>query len=267
MFASDFQMPGQTPKNLEGTSVMPRRSQIWCLAVLLLICAVPARADFVVSIGNVTILQGGTGTLDVFLTSTASSSSPDSLNNYAFTLQITGPHELQFASTQSFSYLSNSQYVFSGDSTNQMTSSPGGTVTTTVYTNDTFIGNDSTNSGNPVSLSSSNTPVLLAALTLSAAITAVGDSYTIGLVPSSGSGSISQNPNNFFDNFDFNTGAELSAVPFTSTPGTVIISAASIPEPSSIVSGLTAMLIGAGVHADRRPRRTGARRLAKGHGA
>ena len=123
------------------------------------------------SIGSTTIAEGGTGTLDVFLTSTAGSSSPDLLNNYAFTLQITGPHELQFSPSQSFAYLTSSQYVFTGDSTNQMTSSPGGTVATTVYSNDTFVGNDSTFSSNPVSLSSANTPVLLAALTLDATIT------------------------------------------------------------------------------------------------
>ena len=97
---------------------MPRRMWICCLAVLLPLFAASARADFVVSIGSPTIPQGGTGTLDVFLTSTASSASPDLLNNYAFTLQITGPNELQFSSSQSFAYLTSSQYVFAGDSTN-----------------------------------------------------------------------------------------------------------------------------------------------------
>ncbi|MFI5454255.1 MAG: hypothetical protein ACHRXM_02290 [Isosphaerales bacterium] len=88
------------------------------------------------------------------------------------------------------SILSNSQYVFAGDSTAQTTSSTGGTVTETVYPNDTFVGNDSTFSGNLVSLSSANTPVLLAAVTLDATITSPGDSYSISLVPSSGDGSM-----------------------------------------------------------------------------
>jgi hypothetical protein len=150
---------------------------IWCLAVLLALFAAPAQAGFVISIGSPTIPQGGTGTLDMFLTGNASPSSPDLPNNYAFTLQITGPNELQFSPSQSFDYLTSSQYVFAGDSTNQMTSSPGGTVATTVYGNDTFVGFDSTFSGNPVSLSSASTPVLLAALTLDATITSPGDSY------------------------------------------------------------------------------------------
>ncbi len=235
---------------------MPQRVRIWCLAVLLTLFAAPARADFVISIGSPAIPQGGTGTLDVLLTSTAGSSTPDLLNNYAFTLQITGPHELQFSTTQSFGYLTNSQYVFAGDSTAQMTSSPGGTASTTVYSNDTFIGSDSTFSGNPVSLSSANSPVLLAALTLNATITNPGDSYSISLVPPTGNGSMNSSSQTFFDVFNFNTGSETSAVPFTSTSGTVTITgASSIPEPASITSGLTAMLILAGIAGARRLRR------------
>jgi len=226
---------------------------------LLTLFAAPARADLVISIGSPAVPQGGTGTLDVWLASTAGSSAPDLLNNYGFTLQITGTNELQFSTTQSFAYLTNSQYVFAGDSTDQMTMSPGGTVSTSMtgYTNDTFIGNDSTASGNPVSLSSANTPVLLAALTLDATITNPGDSYSISLAPPSGNGSMISSSQTFFDVFNFNTGDETSAVPFTSTSGTVMIKGASaIPEPASIISGLTAMLILAGL--------AGARRLEKG---
>jgi hypothetical protein len=235
---------------------MPRRLWICCLAVALLLCTTQARADFIVSIESLTIPQGSTGTLDVMLTSTASSSSPDLLNNYGFTLQITGPHELQFSSSQSFSYLSSSQYLFFGDSTDQMTSSPGGTTATTVYTNDTFVGNDSTFSGNPVSLTSTNTPVLLAALTLDATITSPGDVYTVSLVPPSGNGSMNTSTQTFFDNFNFDTGQETSAVPFTSTAGTVMISAAAVPEPASIISGVTAALVLAGVFGATRFRRS-----------
>ncbi len=241
---------------------MPRRLWVLCLAFPLALFAAPAQAgSFVISIGSPTIPQGGTGTLDVFLSSKASPSSPDPLNNYAFTLQITGPNELQFSPSQSFAYLTSSQYVFTGDSTNQMTSSLGGTVATTVYGNDTFVGNDSTFSSNPVSLSSANTPVLLAALTLDATITNPGDSYTVSIIPASGNGSMNGSmggsSQTFFDVVNFDTVGEISAVSFTSTPGTVTISAASVvPEPASIVSGLTALLIVAGVHGVCRIRRS-----------
>jgi len=237
---------------------MPRRTWIWCVAVLLPLFAAPARADFVISISSPTIPQGGTGTVDVSLTSTAGSLSPDLLNNYAFTLQITGPHELQFSNPQGFAYLMSSQYVFAGNSADSP--GPGGTVPPlgTVYAQDTFIGNDSTASGNPVSLSSANTPVLLAALTLDATITNPGDSYSISLLPSSGDGKMSSSSQTFFDVVDFlNTGAETSNVPFTSTPGTVMITGSSVPEPASIISGLTAMLILAGIEGARRLRPCG----------
>jgi hypothetical protein len=214
----------------------------------------PARADLVVSIGSTSIPQGGTGSIDVLLTSTASPSSPDLVNNLGFKLQITGPNELQFSTSQSFSYLTNSQYVFFGDSTDQMTSSPGGVVTKTVYPNDTFAGSDSTSSTNPVSLSSSNTPVLLARLSLDAGITNASDSYTISLVPTAGNGSMANNASTFFDVFDFSTGGETSAVPFTSTPGTVNITAP-VPEPGSLVYGVSGLVLLAGsVGANRRRR-------------
>ncbi|MFI5453931.1 MAG: hypothetical protein ACHRXM_00610 [Isosphaerales bacterium] len=236
---------------------MPRGMWIWCLPVVLLLFAVPARADFVISIGSPTIPQGGTGTLDVLLTSTAGSLSPDLLNNYAFTLQITGPNELMFSTSQSFAYLTNSQYVFFGDSIDQMNTGSGGTVSTSLtgYANDTFVGNDSTASGNPVSLTSANTatPVLLAALTLDATITSPGDSYSISLGPSSGDGSMNTSSKTVFDVVDFaNTGLETSSVPFTSTSGTVMIGPASVPEPASLVSGLIGMITLAGFCGVRR---------------
>jgi hypothetical protein len=58
----------------------------------------------------------------------------------------------------------------------------------------------------------------------------------------------------FFDVFNFNTGGETSAVPFTSTPGTVTISAAAVPEPAAIEAALTAMLVAAGAVGARRLR-------------
>ena len=227
---------------------MPRRIGFWSLAILLAGLAGQVRADLVISVGSATVPQGGTGTVDVFLSSTASTASPDPINNLAFTLQITGPNELMFSTTQGFGYLNDPHYVFSGDSTDQNTSSGGGSVTTTSYANDTFIGSDSTFSGNPVSLSSSSGQVLLASLNLDASITNLGDVYTIGLVPGSGDGSINSSASTYFDVFNFSTGSETSAVPFSSMSGTVTIGGAAVPEPASIISGLIAMVTVAGFH-------------------
>jgi len=188
------------------------------------------------------------------------------INNYAFQLQITNNGadntQLAFSANQDFGYISNGSlnpaYLFLGDSSAaQPPPSSIGSPGRTVYPNDTFTGADSSFSGNPVSLSSGNT-YLLASLTVTTATGAsplIGDSFTISLVPTSGTGSLSANPNTYFDNFDFNSGSELSSTPFTSTSGTVNIVATAVPEPSTIVSALTALLILAGFHGVRRLRR------------
>jgi hypothetical protein len=240
---------------------------IHSLVVVLVGFAVPARAgDLIISIGNASVAQGGTGTVDVLLTSTASSQAADLINNYAFQLQITNNGadntQLAFSGNQDFGYISNTTlnpaYLFLGNSfAAQPPPTPVGSPGQTVYPNDTFTGTDSTFSGNPVSLSSGNTYLLasLTVTTLTGASPVIGDAFTISLVPTSGTGSLSPNTNTYFDNFDFNnSGTELSATPFTSTSGTVNIVSAAVPEPASIISGLTALLILAGVHAVQRDR-------------
>jgi hypothetical protein len=244
---------------------------IGCLALLLAGLAVPAQADFMISIGDaandgkpIDIAQGGTGTLYVWLTSTANSSSPDLLNNYAFELLISHPHFLQFVNPPDTSYASQPNYVFFGDS-----AGVSATVSPMNGPNDTFDASDSTASGNPVALSKDTTPapgILLATIGLSAPTNSVnvGDSYTISLNPTSGNGSMFPlpSPPTFFDVFDFvGNNGETSHVPFTSTSGTVKITAASVPEPASIISGLVALACLSGLHGMRRFRRS------KGHAA
>ncbi|HZW32421.1 MAG TPA: hypothetical protein VFF52_17030, partial [Isosphaeraceae bacterium] len=125
---------------------------------------------------------------------------------------------------------------------------------------DTFTAGDSTASGNPVSLSAADPPMLLAAIVLSAPTNSVhaGDVDTISLVPLSGTGSMAGGTPTFFDVVDFsNTGLETSAVPFTSTSGTVQITAAApVPEPASRITTLTGaiLLMAYGMGRRRRPR-------------
>ena len=236
---------------------MPKQVWICNVTVVIVAFAFPARADLAISIDNATIAQGSTGTVDVWLTSDADNSSPDLLNQYGFTLLITGSNELIFSPSQ-IDYVSSGQYVFAGDSIAQTTSSPAGNPRRTTYTNDTFVGYDSTYSGTPFSLLSTNGPVLLAALTLDATITNAGESYSISLVPTLGVGSMNSNGQTFFDNFDFDTtGMEISAVPFTSTSGTVTIGPATMttPEPSSLVIVSFVMVLLTGFHGVRRLRR------------
>ena len=187
------------------------------------------------------------------------------INNYAFQLQITNNGtdntQLAFSTNQDFGYISNTSlnpaYLFLGDSSAaQPPPSPIGSPGQTVYPNDTFTGTDSTYSTNPVSLSAGTTYLLasLTVTTLTPASPLIGDSFTISLVPTSGSGSMFA-ANTFFDNFNYGQGTETSYTSFTSTPGTVnIVSAVAVPEPASIISGLTALLILAGVHGVHRLR-------------
>ncbi len=237
---------------------MSRRVWLLCLALPLAGFAVPARAELIVTIESTSVSAGGTGTLNVYLTSTASPSTPDMINQAGFELQITnnGVDGTQLAfGSQSFGYLNNSAYVFYGDSNDYQSSTPGGYNSTTVYPNDSFIGLDYTASGNPVSISSS-TSYLLASLTITASTLSppgVGDSFAVSLVPTSGNGSLFAGTNTFFDTFV--NGTETSYTSYMSTSGTVTITGASIPEPASIISGMTAVVLLAGWHGARRLRR------------
>jgi hypothetical protein len=226
---------------------------VWCIAFILAAIAAPARADLLLSIGSASVIQGDAGTFDVLLTSTASSHAPDLINNFGFQLQITNNGvdntQLAFSANQNFGYLSdatlNPHYVFLGDSIGAGPPPSGGIVTTTVYPQDTFVGFDSTASGNPVTLSSGTTYLLasLTITTLSGAPPMADDSFTISLVPATVDGSMNGSITTFFDNLDFTTGAALSTAPFKSAPGTVTIVAAEVPEPASIISGLTAIVV------------------------
>jgi hypothetical protein len=242
-----------------GVRLMRHRIEIGILGLFLtVVSALPAQADLVVSISSTAVTQGGTGTLDVFLSSNGFSSSPDQINDYAFTLEIT-PNtvgNLAFSSSQSLGYLSASDYAFFGNSADDITgqASPppiGGTPLTTVYANDTFLGFDTTNDLTPVSLSSTSGKVLLATLTLDASIASAGESFTVSLVPNTGEGSSSLGAATYFNVVDSNLN-ELSAVPFTSTPAKVNIVAAAVPEPASIIPALAGAIFVAS--ARRRPR-------------
>jgi hypothetical protein len=244
---------------LRGIFIMPRRVWILGLAVLMLACAVPARADLVISIGTTTtpgpgtvdVAQGGTGTIGLWLSSTVSSGPPDVFNEYGLDVQISGPNFLHFAPTASqdfVSYLNNSQYVFvqpfgmnnSFDWQNGITT---GMINSVSYANDTFVVSDSTNDLSTVSMTSNSGYFLLATLIVSAPTNDVnvGDAYTLNLNIDSG--------NTFFDQFQVEgSGVTVDSV----STGQVMITAASVPEPSSIVIGLSATVILASLRRSRR---------------
>ena len=215
---------------------MGRASNVCLLIFTLLATAFgsAARADFIVTVApNTNLAVGSSGYVPVYISSTAG----DLLQNTSFEFQVTtgGSTRLEFTGSPapaSDPTFSNSSYVFFGNSSDQTNASPLGASSQTVVPGDTFIGGDFT-LGNNVVVPGSN--VLLAELpvtSLTGLPPSVGDTFTISLVPTSGSGF---SGNTGFGDSDFNFGN------FTSIAGTVTIVAATVPEPAAWILGLVAL--------------------------
>lgn len=205
------------------------------LVVAALVFVLPARADFLISFdANTDIAPGSTGYVNVYISST--NVLPQPLQNTAFEFRITtaGATRLEFMNSPapaSDPALSNTNYVFVGDSYSLINNEPVGAASTTTVPNDTFIGGDLTNSGSNVSVGT--TARLLAMLPVTAATAlppTLGNTFTISLIPSSGSG--------FVGNTGFGD-ASLNFADFISGTGNVTIAA--VPEPGTLV------LVGLGV--------------------
>ena len=107
----------------------------------------PCRADVVVSLSDVTIAPGGTGTMDITIYS-SDLLTPDTLSQFNIELQITPQNgsgdDVGFSSTVQPVPYGNPNYVFSNESSNSDLSLPfWSPPSTTVYTNDTDSGGDS----------------------------------------------------------------------------------------------------------------------------
>jgi hypothetical protein len=219
----------------------------------------PVRAGLVVSVESSTVAAGGTSSVEVDITNNGNSSV--AINSYAIQLVIAPTNgtltQLAFTdpTSQQLGYLSDANYIFVNNSLAALPPPFVGAPTQTIYNNDTFTATDSTADGNTVPIGVGQTYLLaiLPYTTLTQLDPQLGDSFSVSLNPSSGSGSSSGGASTYFDVLDSNNN-EISFAPFTSTSGTVTISPAAVPEPGSIVSGLTAILIGAGIFAARRIR-------------
>ncbi len=210
---------------------MKLHSPICVVVFSLFVLCGSARADVIIAIGSELVPQGGTATFDVWLSSSAPADAPDIFNESGFEFQITGPNQLQFAVNQTFEYLNDPAYVYANDSFDVDSSTPGGYVETSVYSNDTFLGYDGTNDFSNISLSTASSPLLLASLSLYAPANevAIGDVFTVSVVAA----------NTYFDQYLVG-GTTLN---FTSASGTATITGATVPEPSSIVSGIAAFFV------------------------
>jgi hypothetical protein len=190
-----------------------------------------ARGALQVTIGNLSLAPGATGTLDVDINST--SPSGDDLDTFGFEFRITTsrPTLLEFTPVQPDPY-GNSSYVFFNNSLNQGPPSfPLGTVSSVGAQSNTYIGGDGTVTGS-AHIGAANKLLLQLRVTAATGTLSpvLGDTFTISLISGA------------------NTSFTLDGVnvPFTSSPGTVTIAApAAAPEPSSLVALCTGVLAGA----------------------
>lgn len=208
---------------------------LFTTAAALWLSATNTYADFLITVGDLNLPVGGTGTLDVLIESTTLGGTPLSLFNMQFEIVPAGGTltRLEFTDPQPDSQLTAAGYVFSGNSFDFDNSVPVGAVSTTTLPNDTFFGGDSTSSGTNVNVT---TPLLLARLQVTALTGAppdAGDTFTIRMLTSGSE----------FNSF--NDAGALVPQGFQSLDGTVTISSP-VPLPSGLVLALTGVLSWAG---------------------
>ncbi len=192
-----------------------------------------ADAGIIIGVQSTSITAGGTGSVDVLI----SSDSNDLLDFAAYEFAITnvgGPvSTLEFTNATE---VGGSPYVFAGDNLG---------INVSTLTNSQLIANDATNSGTGVIL---NSTFLLARLGLNhvlgpgqTAAQAGGEQFQISLLNSG---------NTLFQD---NTLPVPTTFAFSSTSGLITVSSAAVPEPSTFAA-IAMALGGFGLH--RRPKKT-----------
>ena len=209
---------------------MNRLIQAFAFAIILLgLTATPARADLAISLSNTTVAPGGTGTMDITVTSNSS----DTLSAFGLELLITPVGTptslLQFTSSQP-DFSGNPNYVFVGESA----LGPAFWSTPPAYPNDTIFGGDINSSGQGY-VTITGTPLLATVQFQAPPGATPGDMFQISL----------GNDRNFtYFQYDQNP---LDLLKYTSTPGTVTIgTSVAVPEPSTlpivVLCGLSGLL-------------------------
>jgi len=187
-------------------------------AWLALACS--AEAALVITIGTIHLDPGASGYLDVTIQSD-NAIPGDPLQAYGFEYRITrlyGTGRLEFVDPQPTGFLTDSQYVFFGNSFDYVNTLPVGGVSQTDQPADTFIGGDSTNDGENVTVTTTSKLLTRLQVTSAAGLpTQPDDVYQVALI-SGGS--------TFFQDKDSND------ILYSSTSGRVYIT----PEPGSLVA-------------------------------
>jgi hypothetical protein len=235
---------------------MVRRIAIGCLAMLLAGWAAPAQADLVVYVQDTTVTAGSTTELSVYIGSTSVPTSNDAFDSFQIQLDsnASSPNQLGFTTNGSAAYLNDSSYIYgsgnSGDAANGFnpaTYPPPYNSPSTIVAPTILIG-DFANSGLPAPLDNVPGDTLLGQVQIYALNTVPG-TYTVTLDLTSGNTVF--NNSSTGDNLPYTQGI---ANGFTGT--ITVIAPAAIPEPASVVSGMTALVLIAGWHGVRRLRRS-----------
>jgi hypothetical protein len=187
-----------------------------------------AKSELILTVGNATVAQNGTGFVDVYVRSTAANT--DLLDFVVAELQITsaGATQLAFLSPANDAHLSSGDYLFHGDSANQLTGPPAGLVLTTVTTNDTYLGGDGTLSGDGIFVPTVDTLLFrLGVTTLSGEKPVEGDLFTLRVILGSGTGLFTPD----LEELTLGDSSRLAGL-ITIGPAST---ASEVPEPSSLL--------------------------------
>ena len=217
------------------------RNQILVLALgMCLAFAGFTRGDIVVTVGNTDLGAGSSGYVPVYISST--DGDQVALTSFQFQITTAGATHLWFTNSpvpSSDPTYSNPNYIFFGNSGNQTTNTSNGSYGQIVLPHDSFTGGDNTNDFSNVTVSNAGTTLLydLPVTALSDAPAAAGDTFTISLVPASGSASTSVDGNTGFTDNSFSNYAA-----FSSVSGTVTITPAPLPKPLAALGVLLGLL-------------------------
>lgn len=146
-----------------------------------------ASAAIMVSYTGSSISAGGTGVLNVWVSSDADSGTPDNLDSFSALFRIAPvggavADGLQFVDPQAETQLGDSSYVFNMDSLGEDFGGPLGNVSTSVNANDTYLGGDGTVLGAGFDLDNATGEGLLFRLNLDATLALAGDHFTVSLI-------------------------------------------------------------------------------------
>jgi PEP-CTERM motif len=180
-----------------------------------------------VSYSGGSVSAGGTGVLDVLVSSNADPGTPDNLDSFSALFRIAPiggavVDGLQFVDPQAETQLGDGSYVFNTDSLGEMFGGPLGNVTTLVNFNDTYLAGDGTFGGTGFDLDNTTGTRLLFRLNLDATLANPGDQYTVSLIDDPSTDFVDSGFSSLLIHSDSYNGFTVTAVPEPAT-GVVLL--------------------------------------------